>query len=126
MVERFGACQAGGKVNEYDAVMSASLESPLPHGDDFLAPRSIRDVLLPEEAGDFDREFRAAMALATESLDLTGVLQLLERWRRVAESSRDAQAHRRMLRTADLLGHPSTADGVTTEPWSVTRSRLGV
>jgi hypothetical protein len=126
MAERFGARQAEREGNEYDAVMSAGLASPLPHGDDFPAPRSIRDVLLPEEAGDFDREFRAAMALATESLDLTGVLQLLERWRRVAESSRDARGHRRMLHNADLLGHPSTADEVTTEPWSVTRSRLGL
>lgn len=106
--------------------MSASLETPLPNGDDFPAPRSIRDVLLPEEAGDFDREYRAAMAQATESLELTGVLQLLERWRRVAESSADAQAHRRMLHNADRLGRASTADQVTTEPWSVTRSRLGL
>ncbi len=106
--------------------MSASLATPLPSGNDFPAPRSIRDVLLPEEAGDFDREYRTAMAQATESLELTDVLQLLERWRRVAESSRDAEAHRRMLRNANLLGHASTADQVTTEAWSVTRHRLGL
>ena len=106
--------------------MSASLATPLPNGNDFPAPRSIRGVLLPEEAGDFDREYRAAMIQATESLELTGVLQLLERWRRVAESSRDAQAHQRMLHNADLLGHASTADEVVTEAWSVTRSRLGM
>jgi hypothetical protein len=106
--------------------MSAGLDTPLPDGNDFPAPRSIRDVLLPEEAGDFDREYRAAMALATESLDLTGVLQLLERWRRVAESSRDAEAHRRMLRNAELLRNASTASDVAAEPWSVTRDRLGL
>jgi hypothetical protein len=106
--------------------MSASLATPLPNGNDFPAPRSIRDALLPEESGDFDREYRAAMAQATESLELTDVLQLLERWRRVAESSRDVQAHRRMLRDADLLRHASTADQVTTEAWSVTRQRLGL
>jgi hypothetical protein len=72
--------------------MSASAMGPLPAGDDLPVPRFIRGLLLPEEAGDFDREFRAAMAQATETLDLTGVLQLLERWRRAAESSRDAQA----------------------------------
>lgn len=106
--------------------MSSGLATPLPSGNDFPAPRSIRDVLLPEEAGDFDREYRAAMAQATEPLELSGVLQLLERWRRVAESSRDAQAHRRMLRNADLLGRAGTADEVKTEAWSVTRSRLGL
>jgi Family of unknown function (DUF6247) len=104
--------------------MSASLATPPPNGNDFPVPRSIRDVLLPEEAGGFDREYRAAMAQATESLDLTGVLQVLERWRRVAESSRDAQAHQRMLRNAGLLGRAGTADEITTEAWSVTRSRL--
>jgi hypothetical protein len=74
--------------------MSAGVTGLLPTGNDFPVPRSIRGVLLPEEAGDFDREYRAAMAQATETLDLTGVLQLLERWRRVAESSRDAVAIR--------------------------------
>jgi hypothetical protein len=64
------------------------------------------------------------MVQATESLELTGVLQLLERWRRVAESSRDAKAHRRMLHNAGLLGHATTADEVATEAWSVTLSRL--
>jgi hypothetical protein len=66
------------------------------------------------------------MAQATETLDLTGVLQLLERWQRVGESSRDARAHRRMLERADRLGRGDTADEVSTEAWSVTRDRLGL
>jgi hypothetical protein len=106
--------------------MSVGVTGPLSAGSDFPVPRSIRGVLLPEEAGDFDREFRAAMAQATETLDLTGVLQLLERWQRVAESSRDARAHRRMLERADRLGRADTADEVSTEAWSVTRARLGL
>jgi hypothetical protein len=118
--------QAQLETDEYYAVMSVSAMGPLSAGDDFPVPRSIRGVLLPEEAGDFDREFRAAMAQATETLDLTGVLQLLERWRRVAESSRDARAHRRMLGNAELLGRGDTGDEVSTEAWSVTRSRLGL
>jgi Family of unknown function (DUF6247) len=79
--------------------------------------------LLPEEAGDFDREFRAAMTQATETLDLTGVLDLLERWRRVARSSRDERAHRRMVEHADRL---TGGDDVATEPWAATRARLGL
>ena len=106
--------------------MSVGVTGPLSAGDNFPVPRSIRDVLLPEEAGDFDREFRAAMAQATETLYLTGVLQLLERWRRVADSSRDARAHRRMLDDADRLGRGNTADEVSTEAWPVTRHRLGL
>ena len=100
---------------------------PLSASDDPLAPRSIRGVLLPEEAGDFDREYRAAMAQATETLDLTGVLQLLERWQRVAESSRDVRAHRHMLECAAQLNRgDAAASEVSTEPWSVTRDRLGL
>jgi hypothetical protein len=106
--------------------MSVGAMGSLPAGDDLPVPRSIRGLLLPEEAGDFDRDFRAAMAQATETLDLTPVLQLLERWRRVAESSRDAQAHRRMLDKAARLSHGDTAGEVSTEAWSVTRNRLGL
>jgi hypothetical protein len=106
--------------------MAVGVMGPLSAGDHFPVPRSIRGVLLPEEAGDFDREFRAAMAQATETLDLTSVLQLLERWRRIAESSGDARAHRRMLENADRLSRGDTADEVSTEAWPVTRNRLGL
>jgi hypothetical protein len=106
--------------------MSVGVTGSLPAGDDFPVPRSIRGALLPEEAGDFDREYRAGMAQATETLDLTGVLQLLERWRRIAESSRDVRAHRRMLDRADQLSRENTAGEVSTEAWCVTRTRLGL
>jgi hypothetical protein len=87
------------------------------------APAAIRDALLPEEVGDFDREYRQVMSEATESRDLTPVLQMLERWRRVALSSRDAQAHRRMLAAAQRLRE---GGDTATEPWDVTRRRLGL
>ena len=102
--------------------MSAATPGPWPAGEEFLLPRSIRAGLLPEEAGDFDREFRAAMSAATETLDLTGVLDLLERWRRVARSSRDERAHRRLEHADRLTG----GDDVATEPWPATRARLGL
>ena len=106
----------------YSAGVSAATPGPWPP-EEFLLPRAIRAGLLPEEAGDFDREFRAAMSAATETLDLTGVLDLLERWRRVARSSRDERAHRRMLEHADQL---NDGDDVATEPWPTTRARLGL
>jgi hypothetical protein len=87
------------------------------------SPGAIRAALLPEEAGDFDREFRQAMAEATETLDLTGVLALLRRWQRVAWSSQDERAHREMLRNADQL---ASGRDIATEPWNVTKARLGV
>lgn len=85
-------------------------------------PQVIRARLLPEEVGDFDREFRQAMADATENLDLTEVLALLLRWQRVAQSSGDAQAHRRMLDHSNRL---TGGGSIPTEPWSQTKARLG-
>jgi hypothetical protein len=72
------------------------------------SPREIRAALVGEEAGHFDREYRQAMADAAESLDLSGVLAMLERWRRVAWSTRDdPEAHRR-LEPSDRLGRLCT------------------
>src|SRR5260370_24277469 len=56
------------------------------------SPREIRAALVGEEAGHFDREYRQAMADAAESLDLSGVLAMLERWRRGARPTRDDPA----------------------------------
>lgn len=88
-----------------------------------LALRSIRDALLPEEVGDFDREFRQVMLDATETLDLTELLAFTRRWRRIARSSLDARAHRRMLEQADAL---HSGAEMATEPWSTTKARLGL
>jgi hypothetical protein len=41
------------------------------------------------EIGHFDQEYRQEMTEAAESLDLSGVLAMLERWRRVAWSTQD-------------------------------------
>lgn len=88
------------------------------------SPREIRAALAGEEAGHFDREYRQAMADAAESLDLSGVLEMLERWRRVAWSTRDdPQAHRRMLENADRL---STGEDVATVPWGQVKAQLGL
>jgi hypothetical protein len=87
-------------------------------------PREIRAALTGEEIGHFDREYRQAMADAAESLDLSGVLAMLERWQRVAWSTRDdPDAHRRMLETAARL---NAGEDVTTVPWEQVKARLGL
>lgn len=83
-------------------------------------PRAIRAALLPEEVGDFDREFRSVMAEATETLDLTVVTAFIERWWRVAWSSGDAYGHRAML--DQPTGCP---EGSTSPPGHGPRSRHG-
>ena len=85
--------------------------------------RAIREALLPEDKGDFDREFRAVMAEATESLDLTVVTSFIDRWWRVAWSSAESEGHQRMLDNAAGLNR---GEAVPTEAWSATRARLGL
>ncbi|MDX6738501.1 DUF6247 family protein [Actinocorallia sp. A-T 12471] len=75
------------------------------------SPRAIRAVLLPEERGDFDREYRQVMADATEDLDLAPVLEFIERWWRVAVLSRDPQRHRAAL---DVVARLDRGDPVPT------------
>ncbi len=66
------------------------------------SPRDIRAALLPEEVGDFDSQWRAALARATETLDLTEVYEVLRQWQRIAVLTQaDPEAHRRMLQVAD-------------------------
>jgi hypothetical protein len=88
------------------------------------SPREIRAALLPEEVGDFDREYHREMTAATESLDLSGVTAMLRRWRKVALSTaQDPVAHRRMLEHAAIL---NAGGDVPRTPWEQTRQRLGL
>jgi hypothetical protein len=63
------------------------------------------------------------MADATETLDLTGVLAVLQRGQRVAWSSRAERAHRRLLDHADQL---NSGSDLATESWQQTKARLGL
>lgn len=64
------------------------------------------------------------MADAVESLDLSGVLAVLERWRRVAWSTQDdPAAHRRMLESAAGL---SAGEDTATVPWEQAKTRLNL
>jgi Family of unknown function (DUF6247) len=75
------------------------------------SPKTIRAALLPEERGDFDREYRKVMATATEDLDLAPVLEFIERWWRVAVLSTDAQRHRAAL---DVVARFNRGESVPT------------
>jgi hypothetical protein len=105
-------------------VTSASAVSGGPQPFRASSPREIRAALAEEETGHFDREYRQAMADAVESLDLSGVLAVLERWRRVAWSTQDdPAAHRRMLESAAGL---SAGEDTATVPWEQAKTRLNL
>jgi len=48
---------------------------------------AIRALLVTEEEGEFDRAYRQALSEAADSLELTGVLDMLEHWCRRAINS---------------------------------------
>jgi hypothetical protein len=86
----------------------------------------VRAALIPEEAAQFEREWREALARAAETLDLSEVLATLESWRLVARLTTAAgpEAHRAMYRraAARLSGQAVAAD----EPVATTKARLGL
>jgi hypothetical protein len=86
----------------------------------------VRAALIPEEAAEFDQQWREVMARATETLDLSEVLETLESWRRVARltAAAGANAHRAMYRqaAAKLTGDDTLED----EPLARTKARLGL
>ena len=107
--------------------MTARARDVTGRGAPFLDPpgsglHAIRAALLPEDVDGFDQEFRAVMAEATASMDLSGVAAFLERWRRVAWSSGDPDEHRAMLGQAGQL---LAGQHVPTTPWAETQSTLG-
>jgi hypothetical protein len=92
---------------------------PLPEG---AGPRAIRATLIAEEREEFDQAYRRALAEASETLELAGVLDSLEHWRRRAIISADPQSYRQMLRRAAQL--LSGADVPEDEPLAQLKERL--
>jgi hypothetical protein len=63
-----------------------------------LSPRAIRDAVLEEERAGFERQFRAALGVAAETLDLPEVEKLLRAWHRIGElTERDGREKRREI-----------------------------
>ena len=90
------------------------------------SPAQVRAALIPEEAAEFDHQWREVMARATDTLDLTEVLAVLESWRRVARltTANGPDAHRRMYRRAATK--LDTDDIPDDEPLARTKARLGL
>jgi hypothetical protein len=65
-------------------VTAAATPGPPRSGPSFsdATPAEVRAALIPEEAAEFDQQWREVMAGATETLDLSEALATLESWRR--------------------------------------------
>ncbi|KMS91498.1 DUF6247 family protein [Prauserella rugosa] len=90
------------------------------------SPAEVHAALVPEEAAEFARDWREAMARAAETLDLSEVAEIVESWRLVAQLTAAAgpAAHRAMYRraAARLAGQEVPHD----EPLPRTKARLGL
>jgi Family of unknown function (DUF6247) len=86
-------------------LMTAAAVTPDPgdHGLASASPAALRAVLLPEDVDRFDGEWQAAMATATESLELGAVQAFLRRWRLIARLTVGLghDGYRRMLAEAE-------------------------
>jgi hypothetical protein len=91
------------------------------------SPAQVRAALIPEDAADFDRQWREALTRAIESLDLTEVSETLASWRHVARvsSARGQDGYRRMMQQAErtLTTGERSAGNV---PWATLEARLGL
>jgi hypothetical protein len=112
-----------GGVNYAVGVAAASAREPEPRqvrppfAD--ASPAEVRAALIPEDAVKFDRQWRAVMAAATETLDLTEVHDILDSWRRVAwlTQANGAEGYRELLARAEhrLRTGEMPAGGMTIE-----------
>lgn len=82
------------------------------------SPAAIRDALIDEEQAEFEQAYQEAMAEATNTLDLTRVLDVLRTYHRIATLTQrqGRQAHRRMLdKVAEIQRTGRNPDGVPFE-----------
>lgn len=89
------------------------------------APRAIRDALIDSERDEFEQAYREAMAEAATTLDLTGVLRVLDAYAAIARKTQQhgVEAHRRMLAAvhyALATGEPPPGS----KPWSKLKAEL--
>lgn len=85
--------------------------------------RSIRDALIDGERAEFERRFAEEMASAAQTMDLTGVLQVLSTYRKIAEITQrqGIAAHRRMLAQVARL---QLGEDVPTVPGHVHKAEI--
>jgi hypothetical protein len=85
-------------------------------------PRVIRDALTGRERVDFERRYADEMSIAAATLDLTGVLAVLDTFRTIAEITQrqGPEAHQHML---DQIDPSSAVITLPRCPGTITRQR---
>lgn len=91
------------------------------------SPREIRAALIPEEQHEFDTSWRAALAMAGETMDLEEVFRTLDAWRTHAALT-DELGHRGYRKwLADLERRTRTGERPAgSVPWNQLKAELGL
>ena len=91
------------------------------------SPAELRAALIPEDAAEFDRQWREVMTRATENLDLAEVLATLESWRRIAwlTSANGPAGYRRILAKVKHLQRTGELPAGTV-PWRQLKAEFGL
>jgi len=79
----------------------AATATQVPYAD--ASPAEIREVLIPEELPQFEREYAQALRVAAEEFRLDELEKVLTSWRRIAwmTTHHGPEAHRLMLARVD-------------------------
>jgi hypothetical protein len=92
----------------------------------YASPEAIRAALLPEEVGEFDAAYDAALTAARQTWRLDQLRHVLRVWRRIAlMTEQDPEAYRQVLATAAEVqrsGRPRPGS----VPWTELQSELGL
>jgi hypothetical protein len=92
----------------------------------FGSPEAIRAALLPEQTGEFDAAFDAALAAARRTLHLDQLRDTLLAWRRIALLTRQDPAEARRVAAAIAEIRRTRAPRPGSKPWAELRAELGL
>lgn len=92
----------------------------------FSSPAAIRAALLPEQVGEFDAAFDAALTASRETLRLDQLRHVLQVWRRVALlTEEDPDRYRQMLVSATKIMRTQRSRPGSVS-WTELRAELGI
>ncbi|MBP2327066.1 hypothetical protein JOF56_007451 [Kibdelosporangium banguiense] len=103
--------------------------SPDPHPAPALlsanTPQAIRDALIGSERREFEQRYAEEMAAAAHTLNLTGVLTVLDTYRKIADITQrqGPQTHQRML---DQVARLQNGQDVSTVPGQEHKAQINM
>jgi hypothetical protein len=97
--------------------MSAQAHEPAPQAPPERTPKAVRAALSPPDRELFDAQFRAAMAEATEQLDLTPVWSCIDYWRHTVVLKASGEYERILARGEEISRLASLGEPLPGIPW---------